>query len=57
MESRKVVLFNAKTEADLLKLANSLPNFSGWVKEQLRKMAAQHGTSQRNVLIVNLEDK
>ena len=33
----KKVSFNNDTEADLLAIANSLPDFSGWVKQQLQK--------------------
>lgn len=33
----KRVSFNADTEADLLAAANALPDFSGWVKQQLQK--------------------
>lgn len=49
-EVRKVVCFNSETEGDLLKLAASLPNFSGFVKSQLRKMAAQRNTTQASVV-------
>lgn len=35
----KAVLFNDKTEAPLLQYADSLPNFSAYVKQKLREDA------------------
>lgn len=32
---QKTVAFNAKTESDILAFANTLPDFSGWVKQKL----------------------
>ena len=36
----KAVSFNRDIEADLLAAANALPDFSGWVKQQLRQLAS-----------------
>lgn len=36
----KKVSFNVETEADLLAAADALPDFSGWVKQQLRQIAS-----------------
>lgn len=33
---RKFASFNTETEADILKYAENLPDFSGWVKQHLR---------------------
>ena len=34
--TNKIVGFNKDTEADLLEAANSMPDFSRWVKNHLR---------------------
>ena len=33
---QKTVAFNATTESDILAFANTLPDFSGWVKAKLK---------------------
>ena len=34
---RKFASFNTETEADILEYADNMNDFSGWVKQQLRK--------------------
>lgn len=42
----KAVSFNRDTDADLLAVANALPDFSGWVKQQLRQLADADNVEQ-----------
>lgn len=42
----KNVSFNSETDAELLAAANALPDFSGWVKQQLRQLADADNVEQ-----------
>ena len=45
---QKTVVFNAETDAELLKIANALPDFSGWVKQKILDHADQVKHSQES---------
>lgn len=34
---KKTVSFNIETEAELLAFANTIPDFSGWIKQKLKE--------------------
>jgi hypothetical protein len=44
----KRVSFNVASEPDLLELANTLPDFSGWVKAQLRILQNDRNTQPKD---------
>ena len=57
-EIRKPVYFNSERDADVIKVVQSMPNFSGWVKSQLRRMIAQPTQhSAQATLTVRLEEE
>ena len=57
-EIRKPVYFNSERDADVIRIVEKMPNFSGWVKSQLRRMIAQPTQhNAQSTLTVRLEEE